>query len=106
MISIKLGQVVQFAALALVFALFGRWQSSMFFLFLFLLKYSKCHNLFVFLFFFSQDIEGNTNEDKVSVKTFLTPFIAKFVRIRPVTWHQTICLRIELYGCEGKVLNK
>ena len=104
MINIKIGQVLPFAALALVFALFGRWPISMFFLFL--LKYCKCHNLFLFLFFLSQDIEGNTNEDEVSVKTFLTPFIAKFVRIRPVTWHQTICLRIELYGCEGKVSNK
>lgn len=48
-------------------------------------------------------INANINEDGVSMKTLLVPFIAKFVRIRPLTWHQRICLRLELFGCPGMI---
>ncbi|KAI8434613.1 hypothetical protein MSG28_003149 [Choristoneura fumiferana] len=29
-----------------------------------------------------------------------TPFEAKFVRIRPLTWHDAIAVRFELIGCD------
>lgn len=30
---------------------------------------------------------------------FETPFLARFVRILPVAWHNRITLRVELLGC-------
>ena len=56
------------------------------------------------VFFFPQIFDGNANEHEVVTRTFLLPFVAKFVRIRPVTWEKAICLRIELYGCPGNFL--
>lgn len=48
-------------------------------------------------------LNGNVNEQEVVTETFVHPFVAMFIRIRPVAWQKAICLRIELYGCPGNV---
>ncbi|XP_076829803.1 discoidin domain-containing receptor 2 isoform X2 [Brachyhypopomus gauderio] len=49
----------------------------------------------------SQIIEGNENPYDVVLKDLEPPIIARFVRFVPVTDHSmTVCMRVELYGCE------
>ncbi|XP_050818736.1 coagulation factor V-like [Gopherus flavomarginatus] len=43
---------------------------------------------------------GNKNSSR-QVKHFLNPPIfSRFIRIIPKTWNQSICLRVELFGCD------
>ncbi|XP_033838309.1 neuropilin-1a-like [Periophthalmus magnuspinnatus] len=43
--------------------------------------------------------EGNRNPTD-EVRSFLPkPTLTRFIRIRPMSWEQGICLRFELYGC-------
>ncbi|XP_038155598.1 discoidin, CUB and LCCL domain-containing protein 2 isoform X1 [Cyprinodon tularosa] len=44
--------------------------------------------------------QGNTNyADKVR-NNFIPPIEARFVRIKPTSWHQRIALKLELLGCQ------
>ena len=48
-----------------------------------------------------QVIEGNKNAYDVVLKDLEPPIIARFVRFMPVTDpSMTVCMRVELYGCE------
>jgi hypothetical protein len=29
--------------------------------------------------------------------------VAKYIRINPTSWKNDICLRVEYYGCDGKI---
>lgn len=31
------------------------------------------------------------------------PIVAKYIRINPTSWKNDICLRVEYYGCDGKI---
>jgi hypothetical protein len=43
---------------------------------------------------------GNTNQNSI-VKHALKPaIIARYIRVRPKTWHGHISMRMELYGCK------
>lgn len=42
---------------------------------------------------------GNMDNNSHKKNMFETPFLARFVRILPVAWHNRITLRVELLGC-------
>ena len=31
-------------------------------------------------------------------------FVARYVRFEPTHWYNEICLRVEIYGCDGKFI--
>lgn len=46
-----------------------------------------------------QIFQGNHNPTD-EVRSFLPkPTLARYIRIRPLTWEQGICMRFEIYGC-------
>lgn len=57
------------------------------------------HELFLLLL--CQVIEGNMNAYDAVLKDLEPPIVARFVRFMPVTDpSMTVCMRVELYGCE------
>lgn len=49
---------------------------------------------------FSQVFNGNQNPtDEVRVR-LPKPTLTRYLRIRPMTWEQGICMRFEVYGCK------
>uniref|UniRef100_A0A3Q2D2C7 Neuropilin n=1 Tax=Cyprinodon variegatus TaxID=28743 RepID=A0A3Q2D2C7_CYPVA len=44
--------------------------------------------------------QGNTNPTDVAKTKLPKPTLARFVRVRPVTWETGIALRFEVYGCK------
>lgn len=60
--------------------------------------------LFAFLHFVQfclQIFPGNTNSHAAHVLSLEVVIIARHIKIIPQSWYNRICLRIELYGCEG-----
>ncbi|XP_066095367.1 lactadherin isoform X1 [Saccopteryx bilineata] len=47
----------------------------------------------------SKVFPGNLDNNSHKKNVFETPFVARFVRILPVAWHNRITLRVELLGC-------
>ncbi|XP_070122918.1 lactadherin isoform X4 [Equus przewalskii] len=47
----------------------------------------------------SKIFPGNLDNNSHKKNMFETPFLARFVRILPVAWHNRITLRVELLGC-------
>ncbi|KAM5291428.1 lactadherin isoform 2-T2 [Glossophaga mutica] len=47
----------------------------------------------------SKVFPGNLDNNSHKKNVFETPFLARFVRILPVSWHNRITLRVELLGC-------
>ncbi|XP_078374694.1 uncharacterized protein LOC144658198 [Oculina patagonica] len=43
--------------------------------------------------------DGNTDQDTVVYHELNPPITARFIRFRPVAWHNHISMRVELYGC-------
>ena len=52
----------------------------------------------------SQAFTGNKDADSVVKNTLTQPLHARYVRILVKTWHGRVAMRIELYGCSGKLL--
>ena len=48
--------------------------------------------------FLFQVFSGNSDRNTVVRNAFHTPLVCRFVRVRPVTWHRHISVRMELYG--------
>lgn len=47
--------------------------------------------------------DGNKDRNTIVGHMLSKPFLAKFIRIRPVSWYVHISMRMEFYGCtEGK----
>lgn len=46
-----------------------------------------------------QIFQGNHNPTDVAVAFLPKQTLARYVRIRPLTWEQGICMRFEIYGC-------
>ncbi|XP_010592139.1 lactadherin isoform X4 [Loxodonta africana] len=44
---------------------------------------------------------GNSDNNSHKKNVFETPFLARFVRVLPVAWHNRITLRVELLGCKA-----
>jgi len=53
--------------------------------------------------FFFKDFTANTDADKVVKHDLSPPIKARFIRFRPTTWTDQIAMRVELFGCKGKV---
>ncbi|XP_068725970.1 receptor-type tyrosine-protein phosphatase S-like isoform X4 [Montipora capricornis] len=47
-----------------------------------------------------QQLTGNVNKRSVVVQWFSLPFAAQFVRILPKSYHNGLCMRVELFGCK------
>ncbi|PFX33163.1 Neuropilin-2 [Stylophora pistillata] len=45
--------------------------------------------------------QGNQDGDTVVYNKLISPITARYIRLLPVTWHNHISLRMELYGCRG-----
>ncbi|XP_072025096.1 retinoschisin-like [Amphiura filiformis] len=43
--------------------------------------------------------DGNTDRSTVVSHNFAEPFVAQYIRIRPIEWHGNISTRLELLGC-------
>ncbi|CAH7339000.1 lactadherin isoform X1 [Phodopus roborovskii] len=43
--------------------------------------------------------QGNSDNNSHKKNIFETPFMARYVRVLPVSWHKRITLRLELLGC-------
>ena len=57
------------------------------------------HNNIV-LCFVLQIFLGNDDKDTVSVRHLQHPITARFIRLKPMTWHGArLCLRAEVFGC-------
>ncbi|XP_029195147.2 coagulation factor VIII-like [Acropora millepora] len=50
----------------------------------------------------SMIFQGNNDSDNVVTNQLPVPITARFIRVKPLEWNQlgTICLRLELYGCQ------
>ncbi|KAJ7377048.1 Mucin-5B [Desmophyllum pertusum] len=46
-----------------------------------------------------KEFPANTNAEYVQMITLPIPIEAKFIRINPVGWHNSIALKVEFYGC-------
>ncbi|XP_061110695.1 neuropilin-1a-like isoform X2 [Conger conger] len=44
--------------------------------------------------------QGNTNPTDVVIRDLPKPTLARFIRIRPVSWETGISMRFEVYGCK------
>ncbi|EDO43742.1 predicted protein, partial [Nematostella vectensis] len=52
----------------------------------------------------SKELPGNTDRNTVVVHWFKQIIAARFVKIKPLSWNNAICMRAQIYGCElGKV---
>lgn len=58
--------------------------------------------------FYLQVFKANNDSDSVVTNRLEVPILARFVRINPLAWNQlgSICLRLELYGCQTNQGNK
>ena len=46
-----------------------------------------------------QEFSGNSDEDSVVYHQLNPPIRARYIRFRPIKWHDWISMRVELYGC-------
>ncbi|XP_078357060.1 uncharacterized protein LOC144641914 [Oculina patagonica] len=46
-----------------------------------------------------KDFTGNTDQDTVVYHELRPPIRARYIRFRPIAWHNHISMRVELYGC-------
>ncbi|XP_066019015.1 uncharacterized protein [Pocillopora verrucosa] len=46
-------------------------------------------------------LHANQDSDTVVYNKLISPITARYIRLLPVTWHNHISLRMELYGCRG-----
>lgn len=46
-----------------------------------------------------QVFPGNSDNNSHKKNIFETPFMARYVRVLPVSWHNGITMRLELLGC-------
>ena len=60
-------------------------------------------NYVVCLNFLLKVFDGNDDSSTVVVKRLSEPIRTRFVRLLPLEWHKHISMRIEIYGCPGRV---
>ncbi|XP_038073096.1 retinoschisin-like [Patiria miniata] len=48
---------------------------------------------------------GNTDDDSQVTVYFPAPLHTRFIQIEPQSWTRYICIRFELLGCKGKIVN-
>ena len=50
-----------------------------------------------------KEFTGNSDENSIVSHDLIPPIRARYIRFRPTAWHQHISMRVELYGCCGKL---
>ena len=45
--------------------------------------------------------KGNKDSDTAVYNTLTPAVITRYIRFKPVEWHNRISMRIEIYGCPG-----
>ena len=59
------------------------------------------------MFFVFKLFPGNKDRFSVVSHPLVPPVIARFIRIKPQTWHSHISMRVEFYGCaKGKLTHR
>lgn len=48
---------------------------------------------------FLQTFYGNVDKDTPVLSELPEPVVARFIRIYPITWNGSSCLRLEVLGC-------
>lgn len=48
---------------------------------------------------FLQVFSGNNDANSIAKNKFPKPVTARFIGLNPLKWRESICLRVELYGC-------
>lgn len=46
-----------------------------------------------------QTFHGNVDKDTPVLSELPEPVVARFIRIYPLTWNGSLCLRLEVLGC-------
>ncbi|CAH3026091.1 unnamed protein product [Porites evermanni] len=46
--------------------------------------------------------QANNNSFAVHHNIFEKPLVTRYIRVNPRTWENAICLRLEVFGCDGK----
>ena len=59
------------------------------------------YDCFMLFSVFFKIFDGNTDQDTVVNNKMKNPIIARYIRIIPVNYHNTISLRAEFYGCRS-----
>lgn len=49
-----------------------------------------------------QNIVGNSDGESVKNIYLYKHVTARFLRFHPQAWNGSICMRVEIYGCEGR----
>ncbi|XP_042350292.1 coagulation factor V [Plectropomus leopardus] len=44
--------------------------------------------------------DGNREAYEAKTNTFFPPVVGRFIRLHPISWHNTATVRMEFYGCE------
>ena len=53
--------------------------------------------------FLIQEFAGNRDRDSAIYHTLGNAIRARYIRFRPIAWHNHISMRVEVYGCQGTV---
>ena len=48
---------------------------------------------------------GNQDSDTVAYNSLTPPITARYIRFKPVEWYSHISMRIEIYGCQGILID-
>ena len=64
------------------------------------MQHELCSTKAKLLHFNLQIFQGNENSETVKIFVLhLDSIFARYIRINPRTWNNSICLRTEIYGC-------
>ena len=61
-------------------------------------KQKKFSLTFSFVF---QTFTANTDRSTIVYNRFMRPIRALYLRVHPTSWQSMICMRVELFGCQG-----
>lgn len=83
----------------------SKTQERPFYEILIALAFSFCLDIMPF-FNTSQIFQANNNSFAVHRNTFEKPLVTRYIRVNPRTWENAICLRLEVFGCDGKSIKQ
>ena len=63
------------------------------------------HVIYLFIYFGHQIFDGNDDGASVTCCELPYPIVVRYLRFRPVSWHEKICLRVGVFG-KGNVTGK
>ena len=51
-----------------------------------------------------QELNGNKGSDTIVYNNLNPPTTARFIRFIPISWHNNISMRTEIFGCPGMAI--